>query len=354
MNKEQNNVDYQYLDLLRDVLENGVVKSDRTGTGTKSIFGKMLSFKMKDGFPAITTKKLHFKSIVQELLWFIKGNTNIKYLVDNDVSIWNEWPWKNYLTNKNVDEPDLTVKEFAFKIKQDAEFAEKWGDCGPIYGKQWRNWETFESDGTGYASTSEPIDQISKLIHQLKTNPDSRRLMVSAWNVNDLDKMLLMPCHYGFQCWTRELTRKEKIDWLFENCYETGLERSIVEATWGDEDFHDEYYNVPKRALSLMYTIRSNDLFLGCPYNIVSYSLLLHMLAKSVNMIPDELKTIIGDSHIYLTHIDAVNEQLKREPYPLCRLLLKNNKTNIFDYNVDDFEFINYQSHPTIKAPIAI
>lgn len=389
-----NNLDNQYLDLLKDIRDNGVLKSDRTGTGTKSVFDRTIRFDMKDGyFPLLTTKKIHIKSFVHELLWMLSGDTNIKYLVDNGVSIWTAWPWDNYCKKRDLKKaalkslieksdvhditlteirmlkeeldtmPELTINEFTNKIKSDNLFAEEWGDCGPIYGKQWRQWQGWMTSSNGEIG-SIWHDQILRLVHMLKTDPDSRRMIVNSWNVSELDDMLLCPCHYTFQCWTRELTRKEKIDWLFKNCYETGMERAAVEAYWKDEDFHDEYFNVPRRYISLKFTMRSTDCLLGLPFNIAFYGLLLHMLAQCTNMIPDELIFNGGDVHLYINHLEAVEEQLKREPYPLCKLKLNlpdvpkhsNHGDNemILNYKIEDVEFIDYKSHPAIKAPIAI
>jgi thymidylate synthase len=317
-----NNLDKQYQQLLQDILDYGVEKKDRTGTGTKSIFGYTVRHRMSDGFPMLTTKKMHWNSIVTELLWFLKGDTNIKYLVDNGCNIWNGDCYQAYVkkhkhairTEDNRSEITIQMleeqliypkEEFINKIKTDDEFAKQWGELGPIYGKQWRNWNS--------------IDQIQNLINDLKTNPDSRRLMVNAWNVGKLDQMVLPPCHYGFQVYTKE---KEG-----------------------------------KRYLSLMWNQRSVDTFLGLPFNIASYGLLLQILAKEVNMIPDELIGNLGDTHLYLNHIDQAKEQISREPMELTKLLFKDH-LNKFDSIIDilrptDFILDNYQSHPTIKAPLS-
>jgi thymidylate synthase len=270
-----NNLDKQYQSLLQDILDNGVEKQDRTGTGTISVFGRQIRHKMSEGFPLLTTKKIHWKSIVTELLWFLRGDTNIKYLVDNDCHIWNGDAFKNYISKTNEykgDWPD-TIEEFINKIKINDDFAHVWGDLGPIYGKQWRDWEGFEqgyntiyndefvgSDRTQLKNTK-GIDQIQNLINDLKTNPDSRRLMVSAWNPGEIDQMVLPPCHYGFQVYTRELSMEER--WKIAN-----LTPNMSEFDYCNR-LCDEY-NVPKRAISLMWNQRSVDTFLGLPFNIAS------------------------------------------------------------------------------------
>ena len=404
-------LEQQYLNLLKDILENGVKKEDRTGTGTISVFGRQIRHNMSDGFPLLTTKKMAWKSIVTELLWFLRGDTNIKYLVDNDCHIWDGDAYKSYLSKWSYEkypndgsvvniEPikvdPHTKEQFIYRIKTDDEFANKWGELGPVYGRMWR---TFDEDADG------GIDQIANLINDLETNPDSRRLLVTAWNPTYLPHQVLPPCHYGFQIYTRELSRKEKIEYLFTHCYETGMERQIVESSWTDENFHDEYFNVPKRAISLMWNQRSVDTFLGLPFNIASYGLLLEIIAKSVNMVPDELIGNLGDTHLYLNHIEQAKEQIgreltteernewhlvnrcggnkrdcktdwrgfeldqqdvpkrTREPYPLPTLKINSGNENWHLLDIDDivqsldtditFKLENYQSHPTIKAPLS-
>jgi thymidylate synthase len=312
-----NNLDKSYQALLQDILDNGVEKKDRTGTGTISVFGRQIRHKMSDGYPLLTTKKMAFKTMVTELLWFLKGDTNIKYLVDNGCKIWNGDAYKNYFKNlpKDIDVFEiLTEDKFVEKIKTDEEFAHVWGELGPIYGAQWRKWPS--SDLTG-----DYIDQIGNLIYQLKTNPDSRRLMVSAWNVDDLAQMALPPCHYGFQVYTRPITREEKI------------------------------INPGKyRAISLMWNQRSVDTFLGLPFNIASYGLLLEMIADEVGMVPDELIGNLGDTHLYLNHIEQAKEQIGREPMELPTVHVRD---GIFCSSVNDVILENYQSHPAIKAPLS-
>ena len=352
-----NNLDKQYLDLLHAINEYGVVKKDRTGTGTRSIFGYTIRHNMKDGFPLLTTKKMHWKSIVIELLWFLRGDTNIKYLVDNDCNIWNGDAYKNYkLKAENSSTySKMPEDEFIQWIKMDKAFAEEWGDLGPIYGKQWRNWSTYPSD-----YLTNPIDQIQNLINDLKTNPDSRRLMVSAWNVGELDQMVLPPCHYGFQVYTRELSEKERMSTLIQN-----EQRLIYEEVQSFKnvrkkkikDCLDER-NVPTRAISLMWNQRSVDTFLGLPFNIASYGLLLQIIAKEVNMIPDELIGNLGDVHLYNNHVEQANEQIVRIPFELPTLKIEDEvKWKEGDclpsYSITDFTLENYQSHSSIKAPLS-
>lgn len=261
-----------YLQLIEHILQNGVKKNDRTGTGVLSTFGYQMRFNLAETFPLVTTKKLHTRSIIHELLWFLRGDTNIAYLRENGVSIWNEW-------------------------------ADEAGDLGPVYGKQWRSWPT--ADGR-------TIDQFSEVIEQIKTNPDSRRLIVSAWNVGELDKMALAPCHAFFQ-----------------------------------------FYVVNNRLSCQLYQ-RSADVFLGVPFNIASYALLTRMVAQQCDLDVGEFIWTGGDCHLYLNHLEQAKMQLEREPLPLPTLLIKRKPASLFDYQFEDFEFVNYQSHPAIKAPIAV
>jgi thymidylate synthase len=372
-----NNIDKSYQVLLQDILDNGVVKSDRTGTGTISVFGRQIRHKMSEGFPLLTTKKVHWNSIVAELLWFLRGDTNIKFLLDYDCHIWDGDAYKNYLTKgaKLNEElggvPDYYSKEeFIKQIKTDNEFAKKFGDLGPIYGKQWRQWQGWmeykkvdDTDGFG----SLWYDQILQVVHSLKTNPDSRRLMVSAWNVAELDQMTLPPCHYGFQLYTRELSIKERLD----------LGYKTYKGLFEPFDFHrvdheeiDELYPVPRRAISLMWNQRSVDTFLGLPFNIASYGLLLEIIAKEVGMISDELIGNLGDVHLYSNHIEQAKEQIGRIPYELPTIQIternwyqhqkvkeqlgpKTFRDIILSYRPDCFELIGYESHPKIKAPLS-
>lgn len=271
----------QYLQLLQKIINTGTDKNDRTGTGTRSLFGHQMRFNLQDGFPLVTTKKLHLKSIIYELLWFLKGDTNVEYLQKHGVKIWDEWADEN-------------------------------GNLGPVYGKQWRKWE-----GAG----GKIIDQVSDLIHQLKTNPDSRRLIISAWNVADLPEMKLMPCHCLFQFYT-----------IPSNSSKGG----------------------GKRKLSCQLYQRSADVFLGVPFNIASYALLTLMVAQVCNMQPGEFVHSFGDVHLYKNHFEQAKLQLTRKPFPLPQMKINADVKNIFDFTFEDFELVNYQSHPTIKAPVAV
>jgi len=305
-------IEEQYRGLLGSLLHNSTSKDDRTGTGTLSLFGRQIKHDMKHGFPLLTTKKMAVKTMMTELKWFLKGDTNIKYLVDNGCNIWNGDAYKRftYYTDENT-----SMDRFIELIKTDDEFAKKWGDLGPIYGKQWRSWkgDTWEegnTDGTdGSYLQTEYVDQIQNLINELKTNPDSRRLMVSAWNVGDLYLMTLPPCHYGFQCYVRD-----------------------------------------GKYLSLMWNQRSVDTFLGLPFNIASYAALLCLIAEEVNMIPDQLIGNLGDVHLYSNHIDQAMEQISREMYDLPTISFSN--VNILDGEFD-YEVHDYKYHPSIKAPLS-
>ena len=262
----------QYLDLLRHVRDNGLEKSDRTGTGTRSVFGHQMRFNLQTGFPLVTTKKVYFKGLAVEMLWFLKGGTNIQYLVDNNVHIWDAWAAEN-------------------------------GDLGPVYGKQWVSWA---------GQNGESINQIERVIEGIKKNPDSRRHIVNAWNVSDLQDMALPPCHMFYQFW------------------------------------------VGNGRLSCQLYVRSNDLFLGAPFNIAAYALLTHMIAQQCDLEVGELVYTIGDAHIYLNHLDQIEEQLSRDPYELCELKINRKPASIFDYEYEDFELVGYQFHPSIKAPVAV
>jgi thymidylate synthase len=442
-----NSIDKQYQNLLQDILDNGVSKTDRTGTGTISVFGRQIRHKMKEGFPLLTTKKMAWKTIVTELLWFLHGNTNIKFLLDYDCHIWDGDAYKRYVThwgnpidpiNYELYGPNTTMncfhedkrlytkEEFIKLIKTDETFAKQWGELGPIYGKQWRSWngkpeqitdykggeinpyfcdcqERIEDGNSKVRKKNEGIDQIQNLINELKTNPDSRRLMVSAWNVGELDQMVLPPCHYGFQVYTRELSEIER-GVLYSKRMEGFVDTDDVKTTE-----HYDSMNIPKRAISLMWNQRSVDTFLGLPFNIASYGLLLEIIAKITNMVPEELVGNLGDVHLYKNHIEQAKEQIgrkhtsdersqmlkeamghenynnavselmpfgggmseyydmhnipthSREPYQLPKLKLP--KTDAFwdGFNVSlfghldptDFIIENYQSHPTIKAPLS-
>jgi thymidylate synthase len=336
-----NTLDKKYQDLLQDILDNGVHKSDRTGTGTISVFGRQIIHNMKQGFPILTTKKVAWKGVVSELLWFLTGQTNISFLLKHNNHIWDGDTYKNYAAKTSMDiDGQYTKEQFIERMQTDNEFAKQWGDLGPIYGKQWRKWD----------GKNGRIDQIDDLVRELKTNPDSRRLMVSAWNVGELDQMVLPPCHYGFQVWTRELTYSERYKIWFNNNYETGMEYYEGNVP----NFDDSYYEpTPIRAISLMWNQRSVDTFLGLPFNIASYGLLLKIIANEVNMVPDELIGNLGDVHLYSNHIEQAKEQISRESFDLP-ILKTNAKIDGICCNVpDDFVLERYQSHPPIKAPLS-
>ena len=305
------NIEKQYQGILRKLVLYGKEKGDRTGTGTLSYFGDQIRHNMADGFPLLTTKKMAVKTMMTELKWFLKGDTNIKYLVDNNCHIWDGDAYKNY---RNKFEPAPyqftpdTMEEFINKIKTDDEFAKQWGELGPIYGKQWRNWESQKfnvAKGEGYLLQ---IDQIAKLIVDLKKNPNSRRLMVSAWNVGEIEEVVLPPCHYGFQCYVSE------------------------------------------GKLSLMWNQRSCDTFLGIPFNIASYATLLLLLCKETGLEAGELIGNLGDVHLYKNHVQQAKEQIVREPFPLPTIELSN--VNILNGEWD-YEIKGYEYHPTIKAPLS-
>ncbi len=378
-----NSLDKNYQELLFELIEKGIKKNDRTGTGTRSLFGRQIRHKMSEGFPLLTTKKMYWKGIVTELLWFLRGDTNIKFLVDNGCHIWDGDAYKNWFENGRTEfekfadpmfmSEDSLGKEkfhkiskewFIEKIKTDDEFAKKWGDLGPIYGSQWRAWCGYEKVPTGWNhgmvthfKKKSKCDQILKLINDLKTNPDSRRLMVSAWNVGELDQMTLPPCHYGFQVYTRELTWVERYEYMYNTNVraEDGFRPPLTPEML-------QQYNIPTRAISLMWNQRSVDTFLGLPFNIASYGLLLEIIAKEVNMVPDELIGNLGDVHLYENHLTQASKQITREPYELPKLVIDQfDETNhyigdmddISEYNINQFKLENYQSHPTIKAPLS-
>lgn len=286
----------QYLDLARNILENGHKKEDRTGTGTISMFGTQTRYPLSNGLPLLTTKKVNFAAVLHELLWFLKGDTNIKYLVDNNVNIWNEWPYKEYKESEHFQ--GETQKEFIDKIREDENFAKEFGNLGPVYGKQWR-------DFLG-------VDQIKKVIDQIQNNPDSRRHIVSAWNPTEVDNMLLPPCHSLFQ-----------------------------------------FYVIDGKLSTQLYQ-RSADVFLGVPFNIASYSILNMMIAFHLDLENGEFVHTTGDTHIYSNHVEQINTQLQRTPKPLPKLIIKTKRENIWDYVFEDFELVDYEHDPFIKAPVAV
>ena len=286
----------QYLDLCRYILENGHKKEDRTGTGTISVFGYQMHFDLNEGFPLLTTKKVHLKSIIHELLWFISGSTNIRPLVLNDVRIWNDWPYAKYKNSQEF--KGETIEEFALKIKEDEEFAKVWGELGPVYGKQWRNF-----DG---------VDQLANLIEQIKKNPNSRRLIISAWNPSEVKDMALPPCHTLMQFYVNE------------------------------------------NKLSCQLYQRSGDVFLGVPFNIASYSLFTMMIAQVCNLELGEFVHTLGDAHIYLNHLEQIDRQLKRTPRKLPKMEINHNVKSIFDFKYDDFNLLDYNPYKGIKGKVAV
>ena len=367
-----NKLDLDYQNLLKDILENGVKKETRNG-GTTSVFGRQIRHKMNEGFPILTTKKIPFKLVATELIWFLRGDTNIKYLLDNNCHIWDGDAYQAYCNTypdvektfqyegSDIEVRKMTQEEFVERIKTDDEFAKKFGDLGKIYGVQWRNWKFTDkfTNGEQIAYVNGSIDQIANLINDIKTNPDSRRLLVSAWNPADLDSCVLPPCHYGFQVYTRELSLEERLK-LWDNKFGFANEEQKNQF---DPNVHLDTHGTPTRAISLMFNMRSNDVPLGLPFNIASYGLLLEIIGKMVNMVPDELIANLGDAHIYLNQIDGVKEQITKEPFPLPTL--KHMKTEEFykslSENVSlfghldpkDFQIEGYQSHPTIKMPLS-
>lgn len=286
----------QYLDLVKNVLNEGIKKEDRTGTGTISYFGYQMRFNLEDGFPLLTTKRVHLKSIIHELLWFIAGDTNIKYLVDHDVRIWNEWPYAAF--QKSAEYQGETIEEFVEKIKTNDAFAKKYGNLGPVYGKQWRNFNG--------------VDQLEWLINEIRKNPTSRRLIISAWNPSEIEDMALPPCHCFMQFYVNE------------------------------------------GKLSCQLYQRSEDIFLGVPFNIASYSLFTMMIAQVCNLKPGTFVHTIGDAHIYLNHLEQVNRQLKREPRALPTMRLNPNVKSIYDFTFEDFTLEGYDPHKGIKGKVAV
>lgn len=303
----------QYLELLKHIQDHGAIKTDRTGTGTKSVFGYQMRLDLAEGFPLVTTKKIPVRLIITELLWFLAGDTNIKYLVDNDNHIWDDWPYKAYLKKMGREIPETSseewlagIKEFTLRIKEDANFAKEYGELGPIYGKQWRSWESKDA---------RIIDQITQVIEQIKKSPDSRRMIVSAWNVADIEEMAksgLPPCHCLFQ------------------------------------------FYVADGKLSCQLYQRSCDTFLGVPFNIASYALLTMMIAQVCNLKVGEFVWTGGDAHLYLNHLEQVDLQLSREPRALPIMKLTPHVKDIFAFKLEDFTLQEYDPHPGIKAPIAV
>jgi len=291
----------QYLDLLDHILKNGTRKKDRTGTGTISTFGYQMRFDLSEGFPMVTTKKLHLKSIIYELLWFLNGDTNIQYLAQNKVRIWDDWPFRKY--KDSTEYKGETIREFAAKVAEDDNFSQKWGELGPVYGHQWRSWPS---------PTGETVDQVTQLIENIKNNPDSRRHIISAWNVADIEHMTLPPCHCLFQFW------------------------------------------VADGKLSCQLYQRSADTFLGVPFNIASYALLTMMVAQVTGLEPGEFVHTFGDVHIYTNHLEQVDLQLSREPKALPKMKINPDVKDIFSFKYEDFELVDYETHPHIKGAVAV
>ena len=290
----------QYHELMDRVLREGIDKSDRTGTGTRSVFGHQMRFDLAEGFPMVTTKKLHLKSILHELIWFISGDTNIRYLCQNGVRIWDDWPYATYA--KSADYDGIDMKEFAARIASDTDFAAKWGDLGPVYGYQWRFWP----------GPNGPVDQLRDVLEGIRRNPDGRRHIVSAWNPGYIDQMALPPCHAFFQ-----------------------------------------FYVVDGKLSCQLYQ-RSADIFLGVPFNIASYALLIHMMAQDLGLGVGDFVHTLGDAHIYSNHMDQVRLQLSREPRALPTLKLNPSVKSLFDFRYEDVELVGYDSHPHIPAPVAV
>lgn len=358
--------------LFQHIFDNGVKKADRTGVGTISTFGYMERFNLQHGFPIVTTKKTAFKAAVTELVWMLGGwmkdsayaglqRTNIKFLLDNKCYIWTEWPYKaycqyvdniptgstipgNYVTPNEEGSKDgpwpyrkFTQKEFEQQIMNDHDFAVRFGDLGPVYQKQWRNFE----------GKTKAVDQLLEMINKLKNKPDDRRNLSSYWNPTELDEMLLPPCHMFHQVWTRELTYDERFKILVErNGSNMGMNHDRIE--------EEVAQSTPKRAISLQMYQRSSDCFLGVPFDWVFYSLLTHMLAEVCNMVVGDFIWVSGDTHLYLNSLDAAKIVLERKPYPYPKLIIKRKVTDIEDFKVDDFELSNYEYHPHIKVDVAV
>lgn len=383
----KNNLDPQYLNLIQDILNNGVNKQDRTGTGTRSIFGKQIRHKMSDGFPLLTTKKMAWKSMVTELVWFLRGDTDVRFLWKYNNHIWDGDWYKNYCRGTSSPYSLEEMIQFGLEWGDNPRFFHKsiW-DLGPIYGKQWRDWGGYTSEAHQKMNGEKGIhikgkDQFYDLINDLINNPDSRRLIVNAWNVGELDKMTLPPCHYGFQLYTRELNQQERFELTIgiNNKFDTPEGWSTISWSrnkkWNPENKTRENIldelNVPKRSISLIWNQRSVDTGLGLPFNIASYGLLLEIIGKMVNMVPDELIGNLGDTHIYSNHIEPIQEQLGREPYKLPKLKFdklfeidikkySNSFNNpltldmfISRLSFDNFTLEGYESHPTIKLPLS-
>lgn len=362
MNKKtfnMNLVDKQYKELISKILSEGVEKQDRTGVGTKSIFGHQMSFNMSDGFPLLTLRKIHIRSVIHEMLWFLGsyedeynkfGNTNIRYLLDHGVTFWSEWPYQNYMKSREYrpELPEFTIKEFESKIMLDDKFAIEFGSIGKGYGHQWLNYggeiKRIIKNGVSSFEVTQGINQIDNVIEILKKNPDSRRIIVDSWNPLDLPEMLLPPCHMMFQFNTYKMDKYERMKefkkWISEN--NMTIEHPM------------DYYDFPTRKLSLQMYQRSVDSSLGWPFNVAEYSLLLYMVSQVVNMIPDKFVWTGGDIHIYNNHINQMIEVSNRDSFSLPNIRLNKNIKNIYDFRFEDIEILNYKSHPNIKMDVAV
>lgn len=380
-----NNIDSEYFRLVNLVLEKGRIKKNRTGVDTLGVFGAQCRFNLQEGFPLLTTKKVHFKSIVHELLWFLSGSTNIKYLVDNDVHIWDDWSYKKYYdiyskndsnTKEMIFEPTtnsyrmLRKDEFINGIKQNKEFADKWGDLGEgTYGGMWRAFPFWMNRNSEFSSGNNKwsgsdfkfqVDQIQKVINKLKSNPDDRRMLVVAWHPYHVDFCGLPPCHCLFQFHTEELTEQERFEFFVrrnnekKQPYESELTVEKLKLSLFTEKTLDDY-EVPKRRLNCQLYQRSGDIGLGICFNWASYSLLLSMIAQVVNMEAGEFIWSVGDLHIYKNHIEPLKEQLKRHPFPnLPRLNLNHKIKNLFDFKYSDITLEDYECHTSIKMEVAV
>lgn len=363
-----NKTDKVYQDLLQNILDNGTRKGDRTGTGTISIPHAAVEFDMQEGFPLLTTKKMFTKGVIHELLWFLNGDTNIKYLVDNGVNIWTPDAYREYKNQPQFlgheDIPD--IEWFKAEIKSNDKFAENFGQLGPVYGKQWVDWGgktgvelTDNRDENGYLKyepvvLEKGINQIKNAVDKLLNKPDDRRNIVSAWNIEEIDDMALPPCHYDFHLYTEEMGIDERMHYWFHN---SKPNRDVCDAV---DELEEEAkysklteYGVPERRVSLIWDQRSVDTFLGLPFNIASYGILLHMFAQQANMIPDKLVGHLKNVHIYTNHVDQCKEQISREPKALPKLNL-NKADDIFSYSYEDIKFEDYDPHPTIKGAISV
>ena len=371
-----NSYEEQYLDLLTDIYNGGTYSNNRTGINTRKIWGAQIYVDLlHEGFPLLTTKKMHWKSVVHELLWMIKGDTNIQYLLKNGVTFWTEWPYQKYLNHcKTLTDPDydvhiedlekncvreMTQKEFEQEIINNDEFAKTWGSIGQYgYGGMWRKFPFFKRESVTedgivtFGQYKQSVDQLKNAINELKTNPDSRRIIITAWHPyhsNNREDALLPACHNYIQFGTEELTLEERIDILQKQVGPVNLPKSDV---WIIQKLNED--NIPTRRLNCLLYQRSNDFFLGVPFNIASYSLLTAMIAHVTNMVSGTFTHSHGDAHLYINHLDQIKLQMSREPKSLPSLWLNPEVKSLFDFKYDDIKLLNYDSHPTIKAEVAV